>query len=85
MEPYGTSELTALETISTTDLPNSHIIYPASIGTGALYLPGGSTKMAFTYVMGDSSWVNTWSAAGATAGCRFTLNYIPRTYGLRGT
>lgn len=87
MEPYGTSELIALETATSLDSPTSHIVYPTSVGTGALYIPPNTSarKTYFTYVMGDSSWVNTWSPAGANAGVRFTLNYVPRTYGLRGT
>jgi len=85
LEPFGSGEFVALETdTGGDDKPTAHVAFPAGVGTGALYLPPVST-MTFVYIVGDSSWVNTWSAAGAGSGLRWRLRYVGRSYGPRGT
>lgn len=85
LEPFGSGEFVALETgTGGDDKPTAHVAFPAGIGTGALYLPP-QTTVDFVYIVGDSSWVNTWSAAGAAAGLRWRLRYVGRSYGPRGT
>jgi hypothetical protein len=85
LEPFGSGEFVALETgTGGDDKPTSHVAFPAGIGTGALYLPP-QTQVDFVYIVGDSSWVNTWSPAGAGSGLRWRLRYVGRSYGPRGT
>jgi len=82
LEPFGTSEFINLEPNNpNTDKPTSHIARPAGVGTGALYMPYGTTN--FVYILGDSSWATTWSPAGAASGVRWKLQHVSRPYGPR--
>lgn len=85
LEPGASGNFMAVEQYSAGDdtTPSSQLAFPAGIGTGMLYWH--DRTQLIVYVIGDSSWGTTWSAAGANKGCRWRLRAAWRSYGLKGT